>query len=600
MKKLYKRKLLSLTLATIITLSGAAYAAPGATYNADSPNNVVVAGKASAGEPVSIKAVSGSDISHIGMAVCDDKGNYTYKFSYTGEIDDLSLVVNQGEATASSTNITQSSDDLYTINIDILDDANNTYHIGADNTAKIRASISNTYGGTDKYSLLVSFYNAEGRLLGVEKQEGNMEYSAKGEEEIVDFECSLIPEGTETIKAFILDDLSGLKPLALSKEKSETQSFAVHKLINADGSFNQDAGELNVVYLGGSITYEGSYFDYGWSNIVTNWLRETYPNKTINHTNAGVGGTGSNSGLMRLEKDVIANNPDIVFVEYAVNDANSKQEVIESNTRYYEDIVRSLLRLDKQPVIIFLYSAIDHPGYGTTEIEYNTTNTAARNWNKSAKLVEMKIAENYGIAEIDFDAYVEGLYVAPGGSEELTENQFSDFAVYTRDNTHLTVAGNKLYADYITGLIKNNPREYFKKLNTEQERLLPATGFEHCEVIYPTDPRIVYNEEWENIGDMRAPSTGGSFTLTFNGSSIAMCGNYTYTNVAGATYSIDGGKYTGDLLEAVSKYVTGSTCNKLNFFTLTGLEDCEHTITVTANGSDTANARLQFGAIVVE
>ena len=40
----------------------------------------------------------------------------------------------------------------------------------------------------------------------------------------------------------------------------------------------------------------------------------------MNFYNAGIGGTGSDFGITRLYDDVVSRDPDIVFVEFSVND----------------------------------------------------------------------------------------------------------------------------------------------------------------------------------------------------------------------------------------------------------------------------------------
>ena len=79
--------------------------------------------------------------------------------------------------------------------------------------------------------------------------------------------------------------------------------------------------EVTVAYIGGSIT-EGysAGDDLCYAKLTTNWLQEKFPNAKINYVNAGIGATGSYLGVYRVEKDVLAYNPDLVFVEFYVND----------------------------------------------------------------------------------------------------------------------------------------------------------------------------------------------------------------------------------------------------------------------------------------
>ncbi|MEI8037740.1 MAG: SGNH/GDSL hydrolase family protein [Verrucomicrobiota bacterium] len=81
-------------------------------------------------------------------------------------------------------------------------------------------------------------------------------------------------------------------------------------------------GEVNVVFLGGSITVGGAS-PKGYVTFVTSWLKEQYPNAKINVLNKGISGTGSDFGAARYDRDVLAHNPDLVLIEFCVNDGDS-------------------------------------------------------------------------------------------------------------------------------------------------------------------------------------------------------------------------------------------------------------------------------------
>ena len=73
--------------------------------------------------------------------------------------------------------------------------------------------------------------------------------------------------------------------------------------------------EVRIGYLGGSITAQA-----GWRPKTLKWFQEQYPNATISEINAAIGGTGSDLGVFRLRHDVLRHKPDLLFVEFAVND----------------------------------------------------------------------------------------------------------------------------------------------------------------------------------------------------------------------------------------------------------------------------------------
>ena len=85
-------------------------------------------------------------------------------------------------------------------------------------------------------------------------------------------------------------------------------------------------GDVNVVFLGGSITVGGSS-PKGYATCVRDWLAKNYPKARIHIFNAGISGTGSDFGAARYDRDVLVHNPDIVFIEFCVNDGDSDRTV---------------------------------------------------------------------------------------------------------------------------------------------------------------------------------------------------------------------------------------------------------------------------------
>ena len=102
------------------------------------------------------------------------------------------------------------------------------------------------------------------------------------------------------------------------------------------------AGEpVTVAYFGGSITEQN-----GWRVQSADFLRGLYPKSKISPVNAAIGGTGSDLGAFRLAHDVLEHKPDLVFVEFAVNDHGAKPDRIRKAMEGPAG-VRHLLRLHR-------------------------------------------------------------------------------------------------------------------------------------------------------------------------------------------------------------------------------------------------------------
>lgn len=80
---------------------------------------------------------------------------------------------------------------------------------------------------------------------------------------------------------------------------------------------------LKVAFLGGSITGK----DDCWRPQTMDMFRRLHPHITWEEINASVGGTGSDFGAFRLAREVTDHTPDLVFVEFAVNDWAVSQTV---------------------------------------------------------------------------------------------------------------------------------------------------------------------------------------------------------------------------------------------------------------------------------
>lgn len=113
-----------------------------------------------------------------------------------------------------------------------------------------------------------------------------------------------------------------------------------------------DRGEsVTISYIGGSIT-NGSSADPKETNCfayqTTQWWKKTFPDATINYDNAGIGATDSYLGVHRVAQDVLFKNPDLVVVEFSVNDYRSH------NQESYESLLRRILKYKTKPTVVAL------------------------------------------------------------------------------------------------------------------------------------------------------------------------------------------------------------------------------------------------------
>ena len=109
-----------------------------------------------------------------------------------------------------------------------------------------------------------------------------------------------------------------------------------------------DGKDVRIAYFGGSITAQN-----GWRVQSLDYFRKLFQNAKISEINAAIGGTGSDLGVFRLDADVLVHKPDLVFVEFAVNDAGARPLNIR---RSMEGIVRQIRKRFPETDICFVYT----------------------------------------------------------------------------------------------------------------------------------------------------------------------------------------------------------------------------------------------------
>jgi len=108
---------------------------------------------------------------------------------------------------------------------------------------------------------------------------------------------------------------------------------------------------LTIGFIGGSITAGASASEAAkrYTLRVTDWFTKQFPQSKVSYTGAGLGGTGSNFGAYRVQSDLLSGNPDVVFVEFSVNDSASPGAVFSM-----EALLRQILRAPNSPAVVMI------------------------------------------------------------------------------------------------------------------------------------------------------------------------------------------------------------------------------------------------------
>lgn len=114
-----------------------------------------------------------------------------------------------------------------------------------------------------------------------------------------------------------------------------------------------EAGErLNVVWFGGSLTWGANASDPNRTSLralVSKRLEETYPTARFRFKDAAIGGAGSTMEIFRVERDVLSEQPDLVFFDCLVNDGETGGDDLADAAE--EAIFRRLLSESKAVVV---------------------------------------------------------------------------------------------------------------------------------------------------------------------------------------------------------------------------------------------------------
>jgi lysophospholipase L1-like esterase len=194
-------------------------------------------------------------------------------------------------------------------------------------------------------------------------------------------------------------------------------------------------GEVRVAYLGGSITAAP-----GWRVGSLEWLKRRFPAASFRELNAAIGGTGSDLGAFRVGQDVIAGKPDLVFVEFAVNDGGTAPEQIQATM---EGIVRQVKRADPATDICFVYT-LSSPVLADLQ---------AGRCQRSAAAMET-VADHYRIPSVHFGPEVAkriaaGTLIFKGEKSEPFDAAALPM-LFSTDGVHpLVETGHVLYTDVL-------------------------------------------------------------------------------------------------------------------------------------------------------
>ena len=347
--------------------------------------------------------------------------------------------------------------------------------------------------------------------------------------------------------------------------------------------------ELSIAYVGGSVTDGYGASNQGeksWAAHLGRWLREEYPDAEIKNTKLSIGGTGSYFAAFRYEREVAPKNPDLLFIEYAVNDKYNGvtyDQVVRSS----ESIVR--LALEKNPAIDIIYVlTFDN---GTRDADFDQLRA------------HRDVAQYYNFPYIKLADHV----------FPMLEETGDDFSKYFKDGVHPNDEGYLYYAQRIWGLLHAELAEAAETENLEYknrvlpEKTLSATPLlKNARMIYANEIDLSNAEGWEYQpnnayswlgsrynGRVFAKELGAKFTFEFEGTDLGIASGIG-PNMGIVTITVD------DREPVVCDEYRGNT-NPKDRYIVENLPEGKHTVTVEVTGKNEKSGGYEYeiGAFLV-
>ncbi len=248
----------------------------------------------------------------------------------------------------------------------------------------------------------------------------------------------------------------------------------------------QAGEEITVAYLGGSITQGSSAtFETCYARLTTDWIEKTFPKAKVNYVNAGIGATGSYIGVFRTDRDVLVHEPDLVFVDFSVNDTT---ENTQRNIESYEGVLRKLYMAESAPAVVTIAMTMDNK---TSFQQYHE-----------------EICKHYDIPMISYHNAI----------HDVIDKGYIKWTDISDDNIHPNIVGHSVLTEMITAYLQTIV-DNLDNIDTEAEsdfsKIYKSDKFSSAEILTPDNCTPVSMEGWmkrdESFGNF------GKYWLTRSG-----------------------------------------------------------------------------------
>lgn len=176
---------------------------------------------------------------------------------------------------------------------------------------------------------------------------------------------------------------------------------------------------ITIGFLGGSIT-QGSLAssdEKTYAYQAFKWWEQQFPQAQFQYVNAGIGGTSSQYGVARANRDLLIYRPDFVVIDFSVNDDCEREDFFAET---FEGVLRKVYDSDSKPAVLVL-----------NNVYYDTGINMQQKHNE--------IAEYYGILHVSVKDTI---------FREIRNGKYKK-EMLTPDNLHPNDLGHELVANEI-------------------------------------------------------------------------------------------------------------------------------------------------------
>lgn len=258
---------------------------------------------------------------------------------------------------------------------------------------------------------------------------------------------------------------------------------------------------ITIAFLGGSITqgFAVTKPQLCYAGRIFSWWQKKFPKTEFKYINAGIGATDSEYGVARLDEHVLKHEPDLVFVEFSVND-----EGTEHYKETYESLIRKLYFSKRKPAVILLHNVYYESG-------------------KSAQDIHVEIAKHYDLPSLSAKETIYRMIQAG----TFTISEIAEDGLHPTNKGHEYVA--KLVCSYLEWVMDeriDTEREEIPAPVTQssyEKSLICGADYKHVKSngFIKVQDKTAEITEWEKNG-FRAARIGDEIEFIVPGKNVAV------------------------------------------------------------------------------